>query len=1370
MDIKKSGLRIILATFLLAGTYSPSPTEASSTKSVSNISEYLEYLTNQDRELIKRVNGREQLDGKFLHPGINVHSEQPTSIIVQFQQEPAEFEVKKKAEIGEKLTLQKAKENVAISHQQFKKQIDEKLKINSKRGGQSPIRINREYQSAFNGVAMTLPANEVPKLLQLDSVKAVWKDSTVTVDPEPLSEEQMKESPVMDSLRQIDAPLVHDEGITGKGVKVGVIDTGIDYNHPDIAQAYKGGYDFVDNDDDPMETTYQDWLDAGQPGGGWSGGTYYTSHGTHVAGTIAGRSQNNSEYAVKGVAPEVDLYAYRVLGPFGSGSVSAIIAGIEKAVEDGMDVINLSLGSTINDPLDPTSIAVDNAVQSGTVAVVASGNSGSEGNYSVGSPGSSTLAITVGASDYSVTLPTASGILTSQQTTDQLNGIQLMASQTGFELSSLLDSSLEIVYVNIGYEFDFENKDVEGKIALIARGAIPLIEKITRAKQHGAKGVLMFNDNPEEGHIPYYFGEEKEFIPSFSLTHADGNKVLEVVEQNSPSFTFDTLSEMTTVGDNLAAFSSRGPTRKTYEIKPEVVAPGVSVYSSVPSYMTNPENQDDYSLAYYRASGTSMAAPHVAGAAALLLHANPNLKPEDVKTALMNTSEKLQGDTSVFETGAGRINVHRAIHAEVEIEVKQSVLSVDPDRKPIFENSGDLSFGSFINSGSNMRDQLTVTLNNNSNKKKKFEITFEESKNQGTNSLKTNGVLLNNSKTVTVPANKQMKTNVFLNIPKTAKKGFYEGTFIFTNKDDASEIYRVPFGFILLDEGIDEVIVPNSSFTTRRDLNHGYMGYTPVLFSVDSPMKQLDIVLKDMDTGEGLGIIESYVGDIDEGYIYGMEFGFVGLYFPFSGNPNHPIQESKTLAPPGNYEIEIVTKSAEGKVFNKSVPVFIENTLPNVTMKQPGGVYEVTADGMIIEGNITDEFVNSMKSYGLDYDQSSNMVNLLNSTPFSNTALSISENGDFSAELKLNEGVNSSKITLQTFDNAMNGMQDHPSYTYHLIKQGNPFAKLTAENADISYGETFHMNLSSKNIGTWKSAEFQLNHQNTIFEILEVKVSDELQLLLEEAGLSATLTTGNISNSNIPLTLELSDELDSLTEEFPLIHVKAKVKEVQPFYTKWIQSIKLTAAKFQSSQSQTVIAQAFGQDINILPTVSQLEGGILPEGFLDASGIWLDYTKDFLPAGVKVSAISEDGTRYDAPVNSSVRYTFKDLPLSHQPYTLFIKVPGHFERVAHVSHLADEFNGESVGRMTYIFYGETSGGDIIQDGVIDILDALAIQEHFGTDHRAADINYDGIVNEEDMQYVVKNFLRQNTTLTNPPAPQESKDGITLEKILHDLGI
>src|SRR5699024_7717274 len=125
-------------------------------------------------------------------------------------------------------------------------------------------------------------------------------------------------------------------------------------NHPDLAPVYKGGRNFVEHnedyardrdDDDPYETSPEDWPDH-MPEFNERGSSFYTSHGTHVAGIIAGQGDN--DYGIKGVAPKVDILAYRALGAYGSGATSWVTAGVEAAAEDGADIINLSLGGGSN--------------------------------------------------------------------------------------------------------------------------------------------------------------------------------------------------------------------------------------------------------------------------------------------------------------------------------------------------------------------------------------------------------------------------------------------------------------------------------------------------------------------------------------------------------------------------------------------------------------------------------------------------------------------------------------------------------------------------------------------------------------------------------------------------------------------------------------------------------------------------------------------------------------------------------------------------------------------------------------------------------------------------------------------------------------
>ncbi|WP_421378110.1 S8 family serine peptidase [Bacillus salacetis] len=1366
----------LLATSMLLTDVSPSMAQGNPS-SMDKLELFLQNATQEDRERIHA--GQNQAGEKFVSPEINVHSNEEIGVIVQLTHDPAEVEVKKKELKGEKVALQTAKENLNKVQHRFKEKLK---KQQSKAKGKASIQISKEYQQAFNGFAIRLPASEVKELLKYEEVQAVYYDKEIKVDPISSSGKTADSSPAMSSLSQISAQYAHAEGFTGNGIKVGVLDTGIDYNHPDLKDAYKGGYDLVNDDDDPMETTYEDWKESGQlelnP---LSGTTYYTSHGTHVAGTIAGRAVNES--GVKGVAPDANLYAYKVLGPYGSAPMSTIIAGIEKAVEDGMDVINLSLGGSSISPLDPTAIAVDNAMLAGTVAVVAAGNSGDD-QYTVGSPGTASLGITVGATDYSVTIPQAVGSLVNSSENAEFGDIRLLGKDFG-PLDKLLGSELPITYVGIGQENDYEGKDVEGKIVLISRGTNGVNEKIYIAKQHGAKAALIFNNNPEEGHIPYYFGEEVQFIPGFSLTYESGQAILEALKEGT-KFSFNHFDEVTAEGDHLASFSSRGPTRITHDIKPEIVAPGVGVYSSVPSYMQGSEYLGNYDTAYHRASGTSMAAPHVAGAAAVLLQENPDLKPEDIKTALMNTADEVKGQTSVFERGAGRIDVFEAMKADVEIEVKHEVLTAAADSgdthegevhlhdshsvDQIIEYSGDLSFGGISKTGKDISERLSLTLNNNSNEQKKFSVSFEENQIEGNESMRENGVSLSFAKASNVKPGKTKDQNIILNIPHTAKAGFYEGMVTYTNKENPEEKYQLPVGFRLLDQGIKEVTAHFTSFTTRRDYNHGYMGYSPITFSLNSGMERVDIVLKDADTGEGLGVIDSFPFYLPEDYLFGLEFGFVGLYYPFTGNPENPVAYSKTLAPPGNYQVEIVGTDGNGKTYSKSDNLFIENSLPEVKTEQTGGVYEVSEEGLIVKGNIYNNHVEKMKEYGENFDQSTNTVNVLSYSPYSSTPVEVDPEGDFQTKLQLPDGKEKGKFTLHYYDQAINGMQDHPDLTFDLIKEGTPYAKLTSQKSDVKYGESVTLQLSTHHSAV-HGGTFDIRYDNTVFEGVKAVITEELKAFAVSEGVEIEAVTKEPvvsgSRTTIPLTLKVDGNVNKeIPNDIKLVDIKLKVNETPSSYKKWVYPIELTKSEVQSSSGETLTVHSFGKGINIIPTHSQLEGGFLPDGF--TNGVWFRPGLDMSSVGAQVTLTDQSGKVQNGSINRGARYTFKELANSDEAYDIKITVPGHFTRHAKVSHLGDGFNGEQAGRMTYIFYAEMQAGDINQDDVIDVMDAIEVQDHFGTSNREADINFDGTVDTTDLQYIIDNYLVQNPDVLNPPAGKTEYDGTTLEDIVGDL--
>jgi len=475
------------------------------------------------------------------------------------------------------------------------------------------VKLRRIFHEAIDGFSVQ---GSPEAIAQLSNRKTILHATPVT-EYKVETEENVKIIGGMNVRGYFDA---RNQRLTGKGVTVGVIDTGIDYTHPDLRRNYAGGYDLVDNDKDPMET-----LAVGKA----------TLHGTHVAGIIAANGK------IKGVAPEAKIVAYRALGPGGGGTTEQVLAAIDQAIKDKVDVMNLSLGNDINGPDLPISLALNRAVEKGIVAVAAAGNSGPN-VWTVGSPGTASKAIAVGASTPTLEIP----YLLIEGRREKLR-IQPMEGSADWAI----DRSLEIVDGGIGRKEELRH--VSGKIALIKRGTLTFSEKAENARGAGAKAVLIYNNasGPFMGNL-----EAPISIPVGALTKSEGEKLKKELTAKSITARLEVVEEK----DRLADFSSRGPVTDTWEIKPDIVAPGVEIESTIPG-------------GYLSLQGTSMAAPHVAGACALIKQAHPDWKPEQIKAALMNTAKPLlrqsapsqhSGYYHTFEQGAGRIQVDEAIKAE----------------------------------------------------------------------------------------------------------------------------------------------------------------------------------------------------------------------------------------------------------------------------------------------------------------------------------------------------------------------------------------------------------------------------------------------------------------------------------------------------------------------------------------------------------------------------------------------------------------------------------------------------------------------------------------------------------------------------------
>ncbi len=457
----------------------------------------------------------------------------------------------------------------------------------------------------------------------------------------------------------------------GDGIKVGVIDSGIYPGHPffDCKTIHFGGVYYSG------EGIFKQFPSASAIYGPnyhpTPGAPLYFAdpHGTHVAGEIGGCVTTIDAPGtawdgldISGIAPGVELWDYNVFPLIGAGYLTFdgsafshdIAKAIEDAVADGMDVINMSLSGGVQGQHDFLAEVSNAAVDAGVVVVAAAGNEG-PGDFTVGSPASGENVIAAGASTNSHYLAVAidtdapdSGTynaLPGQFPTDFDHTASYWTIQ---DWGGGVDGGDGCT---LGAE-SFGDHDV----VLIKRGTCSFSQKVANAKAAGAGGVIVYNDaaTPDrEDPIPMATSPGfDDNLPAVMVSHTDGVH-LEGIAGNTATIAAPMLFPATP--DELASFSSRGPVPFTFAVKPDVLAPGTNILSSVFtvgfSSLSDLGTPSDPHWELY--DGTSMATPHTSGSAALLLWEHPGWTPAQVKSALVTTADDVGYD--VWQQGGGRI-------------------------------------------------------------------------------------------------------------------------------------------------------------------------------------------------------------------------------------------------------------------------------------------------------------------------------------------------------------------------------------------------------------------------------------------------------------------------------------------------------------------------------------------------------------------------------------------------------------------------------------------------------------------------------------------------------------------------------------------
>ncbi len=692
------------------------------------------------------------------------------------------------------------------------------------------IRVLGSVQRVLNAMFVRATEAQAAEIRALPGVKAVIPSRRYSLkDPLTLSDVQAAWN----------ASAVGGESKAGEGLKIAIIDSGIDQTHPsfqDSALTAPAGFPVCDvpancaftSNKVIVARSYVSYLTAGSSASDPAADSRpddlsardLLGHGTAVSSVAAGIATTFEGVTVSGVAPKAFLGNYKVFGSpevNGTASDAGIIAALDDAIADGMDIANLSLGGPAfygpldtgaacgNSPgaaCDAVAFAVEQAVDNAQIVVVAAaGNEGGNGyRYlnggsptfgTISSPADAPSAIAAGGLENDVAFASSVQIAGSSVPSDLLS-LPGFESADGPEPSAPLTAPL-IDAVKAGNRDGLLCSGVgagafQGAIALVLRGTCDFSIKVANAQNAGAAGVLLIDN----GHgVTGWGGLSATAIPAFMLSQTDGASVNAYLDTNSgvkatlnPARRQISSTEAGFVPKAVAPFASRGPATGSSGLKPDVAAVATN-------FLLAAEDYDPFGILYSAArystaDGTSFASPMLAGAAALVKQANPNLSPLQIKSALVNTAT-LSGILNAAGTGA-------ATPDEVGAGLLQAQSAV---ASPIAIVPSSVSFG-LLSGALPPAQSLTVTNTGTQG----ANLTFTAAQPAG---LAGARVLVNNSTSFTSTLNAGQSSSVEVSVSGAVPTaGRYEGLVTIAG---APVPLHVPYMF-LVGDGIPYDVIP----------------------------------------------------------------------------------------------------------------------------------------------------------------------------------------------------------------------------------------------------------------------------------------------------------------------------------------------------------------------------------------------------------------------------------------------------------------------------------------------------------------------------------------------------------------------------------
>ncbi|NQN36660.1 S8 family serine peptidase [Streptococcus suis] len=732
-------------------------------------------------------------------------------------------------------------------------------------------------------VETTQPAVETPVI----SEKKVEEEEKFSVADETTAITNQEEAKPqnIDSNTIITVPKVWDSGYKGEGTVVAIIDSGLDVDHDvlhisDLSTAKYKSEKEIEAAKEAAGITYGEWFND-KVVFGYNYVDVNTvlkeedkrSHGMHVTSIATGNpTQPVAGQLMYGVAPEAQVMFMRVFSDLKATTGAALyVKAIEDAVKLGADSINLSLGgangSVVNMNENVTA-AIEAARRAGVSVVIAAGNDGTFGSghsnpsadypdYGlVGAPSTARDAISVASYNNTTVGSKVINIIGLENNADLNYGKSSFDNPEKSPVPFEIGKEYEYVYAGIGQASDFDGLDLTGKLALIKRGTITFSEKIANATAAGAVGVVIFNSRPGEANVSMQLDDTAIAIPSVFIPLEFG----EALAANSYKIAFNNETDIRPNPEAglLSDFSSWGLSADG-ELKPDLAAPGGAIYAAI--------NDNDYA----NMQGTSMASPHVAGAAVLVkqyLQATyPTKSPQEIEalvkhllmsTAKAHVNKETTAYTSPRQQGAGIIDTAAAISTGLYL-------------------TGEDGYGSITLGNVEDTFSFTVTLHNITNEDKTLNYSTQLTTDTVQNGLITLAPCLLAEipgGKVTVKANSS--TTVTINVDASSfaeeltglmKNGYYlEGFVRFTDVADGGDIVSIPYvGFrgefqnlAVLEDPIYNLIAdgkggfyfePVTAQPDTVDISHHYTGLvtgsTELIYSTD---KRSDFAIKTLGT------------------------------------------------------------------------------------------------------------------------------------------------------------------------------------------------------------------------------------------------------------------------------------------------------------------------------------------------------------------------------------------------------------------------------------------------------------------------------------------------------------------------------------------